>query len=349
MSSVLRHRGFSLVEVLIAILVLALGLLGLGAIFPVVISQQRDAVDATQGEVVASTAESLLRGNSEIGNLKYLAGNRAFGKRTSAGIADYEYEWVAAWPTTPGLPLNQYSNWPSVPTFNLQTGAIVLQDIPAGNGNDPTTDAINLRTVPLGARLYPQPHSGEDPRFVWDFVARREPTQDAVQVAIIVRRIDARLPVPRNKTLSDVLTGSNATDVLLPVGIGQTGRPTPSRPGQFTVYSMPQFLGVYVDEDKLDRFYFTDTSGATDTSREFVRKVGQKLLDNTGVVRTVVGVDKDDANGILVDPPFVLANAGEGAGVRPTNLAERASWVRQIVFTPETPVAVRVFTIGDDS
>ena len=343
MNVLLHRRGFSLIEVLIAILVLALGLLGLGAIFPVVIAQQRDAIDSTQGEVVASTAEAMLRGKSEIGNLKYLAGNAEFNDEGSITDIQYTYEWAAGRSNTGGFDLLVQ------PEYDASTGSIVLYDIPAGNGNEQTSDAIGLRTIPLGARLYPQPHSGEDPRFVWDYVARREPTQNAVQIAIFVRRIDSRLPVPRGKRLSDVLTGSNSTNTLLPLGLGPTGRPTAARPGQAVLYSMPQFLEIYVDEDKLDRFRFVDQSSALDTSREFVRRAGQKFIDNAGVVRTVVGVDKDDEFGIIVDPPFTLANAGDGLGVDPMTDAERASWVRQIVFTPETPVAVRVFTIGDDS
>ena len=45
----MNRRAFSLIEGLIAVLVLGVGLLGLAAVFPVVITQQRDAVDVIQG------------------------------------------------------------------------------------------------------------------------------------------------------------------------------------------------------------------------------------------------------------------------------------------------------------
>ncbi len=57
-------RAFSLVEILIAILILGLGLLGLGAVFPAVIAQQRGAVEKTQGAAVAASAAATVSTNS---------------------------------------------------------------------------------------------------------------------------------------------------------------------------------------------------------------------------------------------------------------------------------------------
>ena len=53
-------RAFTLIEVLIAILVLAIGLLGLGAVFPAVIAEQRNAFAVIEGENTASSAEAML-------------------------------------------------------------------------------------------------------------------------------------------------------------------------------------------------------------------------------------------------------------------------------------------------
>lgn len=46
-----RARGFSLIEILISILILALGLLGLGALFPVIIREQRAATEQVSGVI----------------------------------------------------------------------------------------------------------------------------------------------------------------------------------------------------------------------------------------------------------------------------------------------------------
>ncbi|HMN39528.1 MAG TPA: prepilin-type N-terminal cleavage/methylation domain-containing protein [Phycisphaerales bacterium] len=53
-------RAFTLVEILISIMILALGVLGLGVLFPVVIREQRMGVDASTGVVVAGTAKDTL-------------------------------------------------------------------------------------------------------------------------------------------------------------------------------------------------------------------------------------------------------------------------------------------------
>ncbi len=54
------RRAFTLIEVLIGVLILALGLLGLGAIIPVVVREQRAAADAGLGVTVANSAQKYL-------------------------------------------------------------------------------------------------------------------------------------------------------------------------------------------------------------------------------------------------------------------------------------------------
>lgn len=55
------RRGFSLIEILVSILILALGLLGLGAVFPVVIREQRQATDNVLGTIAGNNVRATVR------------------------------------------------------------------------------------------------------------------------------------------------------------------------------------------------------------------------------------------------------------------------------------------------
>ena len=61
-----RDGAFSLVEVLIAVFVLSLGILGLASIFPVVLREQRQAVDATEAQIAIGSVQSQLLSNLDL-------------------------------------------------------------------------------------------------------------------------------------------------------------------------------------------------------------------------------------------------------------------------------------------
>ena len=225
-------------------------------------------------------------------------------------------------------------------------------------------------------RLIPAPYSGRDPEYVWDIVLRRSPSGDRPQAALFVRRIDARIAVPDGVSLSDVLVqGAGTDDPVLPVALDPTtGRRVVDTgdSGAGFVYAAPQTLNVQVFNDRLDWLVFEDADNPfLDTSISQAARPGQELVDNTGTVRRVIELVNDpeardlgnDALVVRVEPPFqpvhgpeeladgydADANDPPESATPARRRAAYASWVRQVVFTPRPPVAVRVFNLEDPS
>lgn len=377
-----RRPAFSLIEVLVAILILALGLLGLGAVFPAVILQQRSAVDAIEGESAASIAEAILQSSPEIISFKshlletdggywsWFDPEGDFGRDQSFPAGDIRYEWVIPQPQGD----TTYSGWPEAPgprngNFGDYATGIWYVNQAAATLPDLTKPLEYNQVLTVADRLVPQPYTGKDPQYVWDIAARRQPGTNRPQVAIFVRHIDSRLRVPAGSALSHVLSGGalGANYPLLPVAIdGGTGQPAVDNGDPQFVYAAIQTLQVQVRQDHLDWLIFEDaTNFLMDTSISFATKPGQKLVDNTGTVRTVLGPPAFDssiailsdlnARVVRVDPPFQFSQGVDRTGNLnatdndPTTDAERASWVRQVIFTPRTPVTIRMVTLEESS
>lgn len=326
-------RAFSLIEVLIAILILALGLLGLGAVIPVVVREQRVASEATRGVIAANNARAYLLGRPDLNRLiADGSGSRGGGGPTIGGVSQIEPIGFGVW--LEDLNWSEEGRWRTPwdalwdPKYK-QAGELR----PAGTGVAPT--------IPLADRLWPDPSSGADPLLVWDFVARRVPADPAgspqadeiertIEIAVFVRRLDPAIRVPPGMSRAEVLLAS-PTDRDFRLAVGERvvgGSPGPTGDGSGD-YSLPRVIQVEAyDPQRLDRIRLDDN---TRWLRARAAQPGQKLVDNLGNIYTVTRlVDPDNVDIVEVTPPVS---------------AFQRDQIDRVAFTPQIPAAVDVFRI----
>ncbi|MBL0871280.1 MAG: prepilin-type N-terminal cleavage/methylation domain-containing protein [Phycisphaerales bacterium] len=358
-------RGFSLIEVLMAVLILALGLLGLGAVLPVVVRQQ---AQGTEQSVSTSALQSAVR---------YLQGNSRLAPERWANFIKGDLGRDAYW--REGL-------WvvPAVDDFNSQSttaarqyGSVSL--FPRFVEFDRTSGlylpGAQRETVLMEDRLYPSANSGETaPLFVWDLAVRRDFAGGGMQIAVFVRKIDTRAGNGLGQeTLFGALLNPSSPVSRRAVSVDNTGRPTLD--GRFGGgrYSVPLLATVgpvrngagEVVRDRigvnvttvLDPGSQTAASLEEPVATDLLTQPGQKLIDNLGNVYTVEGRDEAtqvSTPGVIVlklssPMPASVSFPGDGQNPPvnrndPSQIPERV--VRQVVFTPHVPAAVSVFNMG---
>ncbi len=323
--------AFSLIEVLISVLVLALGLLGLGAMFPVIIRQQRQATDATLGTMAANAARLELENNG------IFRGTPSLPAAAGGPIGD---------PTPPDA-------W-SVIYAELYARPIAIRSNLVAPEYEPKTGVMRVGSsgdfveIPQAARLFPGPSKvGAQPRYVWDLVYHWAGA-NRIEAFIIVRPIDPNIRLTPGLNLSDVLAPTDASGFLLDptrlaVSVNQTSR-LPTFDGSITAadYSVPVEMDVrrvvLNDSDtnpENDRNRITlDPSGATENALAATAvRTGQKIIDKLGTIYTVVGIPKSGpAYTVLVDPPI------------PGSI-EESDDIGPVMFVPQTPASVTKLTI----
>ena len=371
------HRGFSLIEVLMAVLILSLGLLGLGAIMPAVVKQQRVGADQTFGTLAARTVGATLKGNALL--------NTVNPTKATASIPLRTYNRWEGWARC--LPSAGYVN--AIPedgswlvltvdanTNGTGTGRTIIG--PTGGANiGPVDDAfINIqdRLVPTVTSVTATTGVTSEPQFVVDLAVRRmkgfdpgqigaggvlqyeRPGNFTVQVALISRRVDQRIRPPAGVSIMQSLTQVTANTASRrwpisedsfgnPLGGGENsgaGSPRYSLPYTVNVTYNPAIPDRLVVENAVDSS-LPAGSGTQRTAQVAFQQMsagGQIIVDNLGTIYNVQGAD-DRVSGQLavrISPSVAASILGSG-GTDPRRL-------HQVIVCPQPPASINIITVN---
>lgn len=332
-------HGFSLIEVLMAVLILALGMLGLGAILPVVVQSQRVGADQTFGTLAGQNAELYLT------RLK-LVNHQFIGGPVENASRAFWSQWVGVRNYPEVLP--DSAQWYVVPV-DQNTGDLRPGYDLANSTLPPTTHA----RISLADRLTPSDSANAgEPQFVWDLAVRRmqprtnnandvQPADSStMQAAIFVRRIDQRIRVGANQSLYKMLTDWQAPTASRrwPVSVDTaTGLPTlDGQVGSGFAYSTPLSASLQIvtgTGPRSDTVRVTAAATAPnggvdmnlDRTFSIISQRGQILIDQLGSVHTVLGPATESGQ-------YDLRLA--------TPLDPALGGTLNVVFTPQVPASV---------
>jgi prepilin-type N-terminal cleavage/methylation domain-containing protein len=362
-----RPRGFSLIEVLLAIFILGVGVISIAALFPAGIAQQRASVDDSLGPTIANNAISLLRTKLR---------REDFGTFEQFGVAPVDTPHY----TIPGdfgwlRPAFIFDDDLTTPDLN-ESGAInIFSQGTAGAGWDATERAagypasspvlvgIPYNTVRFDNPLTPAfdpapprilfsqteryyPASTQNttidvgkPQYVWDCMFRR--FQGKIMVAIFVYRVAQPggggalytvAPNPANPALSPLPI---ALDFIDNVGTFQN--------------TDVSYLGPWdtggIDDDTTtltDNSFVGGLDGGIaynpDDHRHCWMESKQWLLDQNNNIHRVLGAEREDedvANPVEVElvravasvPPSNVFSVGTGAGTSVTDVVTEVWYI----------------------
>ncbi|MBL8885723.1 MAG: type II secretion system protein [Phycisphaerales bacterium] len=327
-------KAFTLVEVLLGIIILAVGLLGLASVFPLVVRQQREAQDTVVGVSAARAAESFLTQHQ--GYFDITAPNDMIGLNTPSGKngwgalswAMYKTAWAKRaedfghirWSTL--FNENNPDGQTAIYGSNAEIAAGALESAPPIRGAMYFPRYSNNALVPNKGvaikpydRLIPMPSANTKPIFVWDVVPMLatpidiSPTSQIttqttfpLRVTVFVRRIDQgiRLPYDQNTKTTMTLADAISQGKVLPLGSDADGMPSQNGLGAYPEYFYPTVQTAYrrygAESGPFNVIHFKEAASAK--SLAAARQVGQQLVDTEGNIYTVVALPDETGTDI---------------------------------------------------
>lgn len=377
-----RH-AFTLVEVLFGIIILAVGLLGLAAVFPLVVKKQRDAQDTVVGISAAQGAETFLRSQAgyfnaaanDVVGLNAPSGKSGWGalswslylaaRNDSSSTKDGTVRWSRLFDENNGYKTALYGSKADQLAGSALGSAAIRGALYFGSDIGPQYDVV----VKPSQRLLPMPGPGIDPLFVWDVVPMLTAPIDLagpalsrttlpLRIAVFVRRIDPGIRLPTDDKTDQPMTLTDAIDsgAVLPIASDSDGLPTLNGKGTYSTFFYPAVQTAYrrfgAQSGPFNVIRFSTSASAAALSS--ARQVGQQLLDNEGNVYTVVALPDETGTEIPYSnylSQCVVIEPGLPTGyLQSTTSKDNASDVRsnrslELLCTPQIPAAVSTFIV----